>query len=312
MFAQLMWTDYVLLIIILGSSLLSIRRGFIRELISILTWSIAIFVSFKYSGEIGKFINTIAGADTVSPSIAMTGTFIASLLLLSKIGYRLARKLKYKNTGIFDKLLGILFGFGRGLLITVVIIALSLFTPFMKDTKWLQTPVAATIKPISDSLESYIPDNVEKIMKQQVSDLNESDFVQQTKKLLNALFGLQLDVKDKTDEEKKNEQQQQQVIDQKQQELNKDIQSTDPNAAVTGVSSGKPVDNKLSNPLFKEAARKAQMKTDERSILLQKQKEIELQRQQAEEQFKFKLKLEQEKQRQQQLQQDQQNQQKAP
>jgi membrane protein required for colicin V production len=224
MIEQLMWTDYVLLGIIIGSAILSLTRGFIRELISVFTWGIAIFVAFSYSEAVGVFINAVIGKDTVSPAIAMSGTFIASIVLLTKVGNRIARKFKDRESSLLDRLLGTVFGGTRGILIVIVIISLTALSPFVKGDAWLKTPVTMRLKPVSDMLSSYIPEVIDTMIKQQIEDLDDSAFVQQTKKLLNALFGLELEVKEITEEPKQAEDEKK-TIDQNQGQLNNELKA---------------------------------------------------------------------------------------
>lgn len=80
MFEQLMWTDYILLIVIFISTILSIRKGFFEQICSIACLVIAILVAINFSDEIADIINALFGPETVTATSAMAASFFVIFL----------------------------------------------------------------------------------------------------------------------------------------------------------------------------------------------------------------------------------------
>lgn len=272
MVEQFMWTDYILLGIIIGSTLFSVLRGFFREFTSLLTLGIAFFVAFKYGSAIASAINSITGKETIDQGLAMSGTFIVLLIILGKIFRRLRRKLFPEGKGVLDRLLGLCFGFTRGVLVSAFIIALTLFSPFIKGDQWQKTQVAINLKPVSNLLLSLIPDNMQQMVHQQVDGMEKNPVMIQTKKLMNATIGTKFEIKEQSEKDKAKEEEQAKEINQKQLELNETINLEVKKPAVA------PVEDKSINRLYNERSRGNQEHEKQRKILLQKQRELELQR----------------------------------
>lgn len=287
-----MWTDYILLLIIFASTLLSIRKGFFEELFSVFCIATAIIVSFRYSDDLANLANSIFGEGRLSPTIAMLGTFFIIYITLSKITKKIIRYIRRYKVGVFDKLLGIVFGFVRGVLIATIFVALALFSPYVKSDDWLRTPLTSGLQPLSNSLMAYVPDDVEKMLKAQVKDFEGSEFVNQTKKLFNVAFDADLDIKEETTTEAEPEQIAEKTPEQlraEQQQQLKELQKA--RLYREKMSDGRlksdlqrPVNpnvnpDDLQNRLYQKPTGLDKKTISDRGALLLKQKELEEQRQ---------------------------------
>lgn len=199
MFDQFMWTDYVLLIIILVSTLMSLKKTFLQQALSLISLVIAIFVAIRFSDTIGAMINSVVGEGTLDNTLALAGTFFIVFITLSKLGGKLVTRYTGIIKGFIDRILGILFGFVRGVFVASVVVGLALFSPYTKGDTWLHTPVTSKLQPISNMFMYYIPPELVKMLKGQVKELEQSDLVNQSKKLLNAMFGMDLDIRNPGD-----------------------------------------------------------------------------------------------------------------
>lgn len=275
---QLLWTDSVLLLIILISTLLSLRKGFFDQIFSILGIGIAIIVAIRFSDKLADSLNGLFKQEVLTHTTATTVTFFILFLLLSKIFARIVKKLKFKKLRIIDRLLGVCFGFIRGIIIASVFIAFNLFSPYEKDDAWLNTPVTQGLHPLSNLLLSFIPDDIEDMIKSQIKSFDDSAFVNQTKKLFNTVFDAGLEIgevgedgkiisKEKTDEKEQLQQlQKTRLINE---ESNKS-RMRQKERAVLGV--GAPVRDD-STPLFKtNKPKKLEGRIDEDRIILEQKK----------------------------------------
>lgn len=130
------WTDWVILVIVAISGLLSLRRGFLREALSLVTWIAAFVIARLFSAPLSASLTDIIQDPSVRFMVAFAVLFILTLIagsLLQLIAIALVRATGLSAT---DRLLGVGFGVVRGGLVIVVIVALLRVTPVVDDSWW--------------------------------------------------------------------------------------------------------------------------------------------------------------------------------
>ena len=134
------WADWVILGIVLISSLMSLRRGFVREAISLATW-VAAFVIGRLFYEV--LADIIAGYFDAAPSVhqlvAFLILFIATLIVGNLIGSLFASLIKLTGLSATDRVLGVGFGALRGGLVVVIMLVLLKMTPAIEDPWWRES-----------------------------------------------------------------------------------------------------------------------------------------------------------------------------
>ena len=131
--------DYIVIGIIALSGLIAFFRGFVQETLSLLLWIIAFAAAMFLNAYLDPyFINYID-----SPEIRRILTIITVFVGIIFVGGLLIKFLRglvhWSGMGGLDRLLGVLFGFLRGMLLIVVIYLVlpSDFkqSPFITDSK---------------------------------------------------------------------------------------------------------------------------------------------------------------------------------
>jgi membrane protein required for colicin V production len=112
--------DWVIVVVIAASVLLSLWRGFTREAISLAGWVAAFLVANMFSAQLamllGDFIVSITGRFVVAYAILFVLTLMVAGLL-GKLGRQVVR---VTGLSLLDRLLGTVFGFARGVIIVLV------------------------------------------------------------------------------------------------------------------------------------------------------------------------------------------------
>lgn len=285
MFEQLMWTDYILLIVIFISTILSIRKGFFEQICSIACLVIAILVAINFSDEIADIINALFGPETVTATSAMAASFFVIFLGLSKISKFIIAHFKGDKLGLVDRLLGILFGFVRGVFFAVIFVALGLFSPYVKSDDWLKTPVTIGLQPLSETLLSFVPDEIEEMIQGQIKDLDRSPFVNQTKKLFNVTLDADLEVYEDEDEEDEQGLSEEEQQEQEKTEQDKKLEMQKTRLYKEALENSRPRELDLQFPgaaqsegndrLFQDSSRKSDRRPDSvRDVLIERQKQL--------------------------------------
>ena len=157
--------DYVFLTIIGISVLVSIMRGFIREVLSLAGWVIAFFVARTYCLELAELLPAAIPGQSVRILAAFLILFLAALLVTSLLA--IAISLLFKQIGLswIDRMLGALFGLARGALIAVVLVLVGGLTSLPQDARWRNAMFSAPLEAAVMSMLMWFPADIAKHVK---------------------------------------------------------------------------------------------------------------------------------------------------
>src|SRR5210317_701827 len=114
--------DWIIVAIVAISGLISLWRGFVREALSLVIWiaatSIALFFSDLLSGHLAVWIDT----PSLRKVAAFVILFVATLIVGGMISHIIAALVKMTGLTGTDRVLGMVFGVARGLLIVLALL----------------------------------------------------------------------------------------------------------------------------------------------------------------------------------------------
>mgnify|MGYP001827237103 CR=1 FL=1 len=139
--SQFSGVDWVIVVVLVISTGLSLWRGFAREALSLAGWVAAFVIANMFGGHMASLlagaIEIITGRYVAAYAIVFLGTLIAAGLL-GKLAVQL---IKVTGLTVLDRLLGTVFGFARGvILILVFVFVLRQLVP-PSDLQWLHHSV---------------------------------------------------------------------------------------------------------------------------------------------------------------------------
>lgn len=126
--------DWAIIVVLAISTLMSLRRGFLKEALSLGTWIAAFIIARQFHDPMDQLLETQI-ADSLMRSIAaFAALFVGTLLVGAALGFLLSALINATGLSSTDRVLGMVFGFARGALIVTVVIGLLNLTPLVNDT----------------------------------------------------------------------------------------------------------------------------------------------------------------------------------
>ena len=108
------WFDYAVLAIIGISALLSIVHGFVRELLALASWIIAFLVAQLFAADLAPLLPAALPNASLRLLAVFVAVFLAVLLGMTLLAIAISRLVKSAGLGGVDRLVGAVFGLGRG------------------------------------------------------------------------------------------------------------------------------------------------------------------------------------------------------
>ena len=138
--------DYVVIGIVALSLILGLWRGVVSELIALAAWILAFMAALEFGTQAGQQL--FAGiADPALRALAgCAAVFIGVLVLMSLVRLAVRSMVKALGLSLSDRLLGMVFGLARGLLVVLVLVAAGGLTSAPQQTWWKQAVLAQPLE----------------------------------------------------------------------------------------------------------------------------------------------------------------------
>ncbi len=132
--------DWLILGVILVSTLISIRRGFINEALSLVNWVAAVVISRMFAFQVSTLLVEYIEVASVRMGVSLAILFIGSLIVGGLVIRLVAEIVRVSGLGGTDSFLGMFFGLARGCLVVLIVVAvLHYLVPVEDDDWWRQS-----------------------------------------------------------------------------------------------------------------------------------------------------------------------------
>lgn len=152
--------DYAVAGIVLVSLLLGIWRGLVYEVLSLLGWPLAFWLSRQYAVNFEPLLPV--SMDMARIALAYALVFIAAMLVWAVLVWMFCKLIKAAGLGALDSFLGALFGLLRGALVVLVLVWLAGLTDVPKRDFWRDAYSSGAIETAAVLSKSLLPDDVAK------------------------------------------------------------------------------------------------------------------------------------------------------
>jgi len=157
------YLDLGLIVVVLISALLSMLRGFTREVLAIASWAAAAAAAYVFHPMLLPTVKQYISNDKGALAVAAASIFIVTLVIVSVITVKISDLILDSRIGALDRSLGFLFGAGRGfLLCAIAFIFFAFLVPEKSYPTWVQnSKTRSWLEATGASLEALLPENLD-------------------------------------------------------------------------------------------------------------------------------------------------------
>jgi len=151
------WADIAILSIIGISALISLFRGFVREVLSLVAWVAAFWIAFAFTERGAAYLMDYISLPSARYVVAFVVLLVVSLLVIGIINHLIAKLVDKTGLTGTDRMLGVVFGIVRGIAVVGVIVFLAGLTPVPRDPWWSESVLMVHFQELALIAISFLP-----------------------------------------------------------------------------------------------------------------------------------------------------------
>ncbi len=161
------WTDYIIIGILGLSIMVGLWRGLVSEVLALAIWIAAFWVAWVFGPTLAVRFERVIELPSARIIVAYAICFVAVLILGALLRFVVSRLIEGTGLSGTDRLLGMLFGFARGVLLVTLLVFLLGFTAFTRDPWWQQSVLLPHFQQTAAWMGQRVPADVGKYLNPQ-------------------------------------------------------------------------------------------------------------------------------------------------
>ncbi|MFN7835288.1 MAG: CvpA family protein [Burkholderiaceae bacterium] len=150
--------DYLVIGIIVLSVLLSLMRGLVVEVLSLVKWTVALYVANHFGAALSLKIPIAEG---LSPPLQLLAGCVAAFVLTMLVGsiltFLIGSLIKSAGLNFADRWLGAIFGLGRGIVMVLSLVIAGGLTSLPEKDFWRHARLAPYAENAVRALKPHLP-----------------------------------------------------------------------------------------------------------------------------------------------------------
>jgi membrane protein required for colicin V production len=146
--------DYIILGVVLFSAVAGAIRGLLREICSLVTWILAFWCAWRFGPLLEPHLGGALTSEPVRHWAARVPVFIAVLMVGTAIGALIAHLVRLSLFSGLDRLLGLLLGVVRGLVILALGTMICHAVRLDDETWWRNSRLVPYVEGVANLLRS--------------------------------------------------------------------------------------------------------------------------------------------------------------
>ena len=161
---QLGWPDIAIALLVTVSLIIGIFRGFVKELISLITWISAIVAATIFSDSLSGYMS-FTDVKFIQTAFAFFLIFTGVVLSGAILNYIIGKWVKESPFTGADRVLGAGFGVIRGILVVAIVVLLAGLTSAPETPWWRSSYAVHQFEGIAVWAVQLLPENYAKAFK---------------------------------------------------------------------------------------------------------------------------------------------------
>ena len=154
--------DYVVLGIVALSLALGLWRGVVGEVIAIIAWIAAVMGALEFGTATGQAVFAGIADPAIRALAGCTLIFVGILVAMALVRLAVRQMVKALGLSLSDRLLGMIFGLARGVLVVLVLVAAGGMTSAPQQPWWQEAALAPPLETAVLAVKPLLPDELAK------------------------------------------------------------------------------------------------------------------------------------------------------
>ncbi len=148
--------DYVVLAIIVLSAVIGVARGFLREVISLVTWIAAVVAAWVFGDSLEPHLGGLLADPDIRPWAARAIIFLLVLLIGAAIGVVVVHFVRLSIFSGMDRFLGFVFSLLRGVVVLGILVMLGQLLRLDGERWWRKSLLVPYGESVADVLRAVV------------------------------------------------------------------------------------------------------------------------------------------------------------
>ena len=151
--------DYAVVAILLLSIVVSVIRGLVREILSLIGWVASFVVASLFAADFAPAL-AVLPSPVLRIAVAFMMILVAMALAMTVLNWGLMKAIETAGLQLADRGLGGLFGLARGLIIVLALVLVAGMTPLPRMDFWKEALFSPLAETAVTTLRPWLPDSI--------------------------------------------------------------------------------------------------------------------------------------------------------
>jgi membrane protein required for colicin V production len=119
------WVDWAVIVIVLVSTLISLKRGFLKEALSLVIWFLAVMITMVFHKQLEVLLQPYIESPSLTKLAAILSLFVVCLFVGGLFNLLMSHLVEFTGLSGTDRLLGMIFGALRGVIVVLLVLMVS-------------------------------------------------------------------------------------------------------------------------------------------------------------------------------------------
>jgi membrane protein required for colicin V production len=152
--------DLIAVVVVAISVGFSIWRGFVREVLALLSWILAFWLAKLFAAVVAGWLPSSWSHQGLRIAIGFVAVMLVSVLVLSLISMLIVHLVKAAGLTASDRMLGAVFGLLRGVFIVVILVLLGGMTSEPREPYWRHALLSRPLEKMALWVKPWLPEDI--------------------------------------------------------------------------------------------------------------------------------------------------------